>query len=75
MEDTIGIHKKYGLTYIGGTYKGKLTLHDIKTRKRLSRDTRKENCKILTNLKWRTLFLSPIRNYNFGSTKIMGELK
>jgi hypothetical protein len=46
-------HKKYGLTYVGGTSKGKLSLHDIKTGKRLTQQANIKDCNILTNLRWR----------------------
>jgi hypothetical protein len=51
---TLVKHIKLGLTYVGGTSKGKLTLHDIKNGNRLAQNIKKEDCKILTNLRWRT---------------------
>jgi hypothetical protein len=29
-------HPKYGLCYVGGTYNGRITIHDLRTKKRLS---------------------------------------
>jgi hypothetical protein len=57
---TLVKHFKYGLTYVGGTSKGKLSLHDVKTGERLSRSIKKEDCKILTNLRWRTTYINII---------------
>ena len=47
-------HIKCGLTYVGGTSKGKLSLHNIENGKRLTQDAKKEDCKILSNIRWRT---------------------
>jgi hypothetical protein len=57
-------HTKYGLTYIGGAMKDKLSLHDIKTGNRISQKIKKEDCKILFNLRWKSSFLP-----NTNSTK------
>ena len=51
---TLVKHIKLGLTYVGGTSDGKISLHDVKTGKRLSQTINKEDCKVLTNLRWRT---------------------
>jgi hypothetical protein len=51
---TLVKHVKFGLTYIGGSSKGKLSLHDIKSGSRLCQNAKKEDCEILTNLRWRT---------------------
>jgi len=49
---TLVKHIKHGLTLIGGTSKGKLSLHSLKTNKRVSQKSKPEDIKILTNLKW-----------------------
>ncbi len=40
-------HPKYGCTYVGGSSSNRITLHDIKTGKRLSRDIHPADCKFL----------------------------
>ena len=54
-------HPKYNLCYVGGSSKGKLSLHSIKNKKRLSKTTKKEDCKVLTRLSFRTQFLSCLK--------------
>lgn len=49
---TLVNHPKYGLSLIGGTSKGRLSLHSVVSRKRLCQNSNKEDCQILTNLKW-----------------------
>jgi hypothetical protein len=51
---TLVKHKKYGLTYVGGSSKGRLSLHDLNTGSRLCQNAKKEDCIVLTNLRWRT---------------------
>jgi hypothetical protein len=51
---TLVRHIKYGLAYVGGSSKGKITLHNLKNKNRFSQNVKKEDCKILTNLRWRT---------------------
>jgi hypothetical protein len=50
-------HPKYIDSYIGGTSKGMITLLNIHTGKRMSPRIKVQDCKILTNLKWRCNFL------------------
>ncbi len=45
-------HKKYGLTYVGGTSNNRITLHCIETGERLNRNIKPEDCKFITYLKW-----------------------
>ena len=45
-------HKKYGITYVGGTSKGRISLHCLKTKKRLSQSIKVEDCKFLTYNNW-----------------------
>ena len=49
---TLVKHPKWGLTLVGGTSKGRLTLNDVSSNKRLCQNTKKEDLTILTNLKW-----------------------
>ncbi len=41
-------HNKYGITYIGGTMNGKISLHSFKTGKRICRNAKVSNCKFLS---------------------------
>ena len=41
-------HPKYGITYVGGTSKNKISLHDLKTGKRLTQHADASKCKFLT---------------------------
>ena len=45
-------HPKYGLCYIGGHRKGKLSLHDITTGKRLTQIARPDDCKFICFASW-----------------------
>jgi len=56
---TLVKHKKLGLTYVGGTSKRGLSLHDVKTGKRLTQDAKKTDCVLLSNIRWRTQ-ISPL---------------
>lgn len=49
---TLVKHPKWGLSLVGGTSKDRVSLHCLKTNKRLCRNAKKEDIKILTNLKW-----------------------
>jgi hypothetical protein len=53
---TLGKHSKFGLVYIGGSSKGRLSLHSLEG-KRLTQNAKKEDVKLICVLKWRTLFL------------------
>ena len=48
------ILKAYGLTYIGGTLKGKISLHSAVTGKRVTQSAKGEDCTLLTRIAWRT---------------------
>lgn len=48
---TLVKHPKWGLTLVGGTTKGRVSLHDFATNKRLCQNARVEDLKILTNIK------------------------
>lgn len=49
---TLVKHVKYGLSLVGGTSKGRVSLHDLETNKRLCQNAKLEDLTILTNLKW-----------------------
>lgn len=44
-------HPKYGLTYVGGTNKGRISLHNFEG-KRLTRNVKVEDCKFLSYNSW-----------------------
>ena len=46
-------HNKYGICYVGGSSKGKISLHEIETGERLTRNIKVEDCQILTYCSWR----------------------
>ena len=50
-------HPKYGLTYIGGSSKGRVSLHSPQTGKRLCQNAKPQDIKFLTYNTWRTAFL------------------
>ncbi len=60
---TLVSHPKYGLTYVGGESKGSISLHSIETGKRLSQSIKKEDCKVLTNLRWKTQLLPNLKDW------------
>jgi hypothetical protein len=53
-------HNFYGLCYIGGNLKNRLSLHCLKTGTRLTQNAKKEDFTILTRILFRTQFLSPV---------------
>lgn len=52
---TIVKHPKWGLSIVGGSSKGRLSLHTLDTNKRLCQNVKKEDLTILTNSKWNIL--------------------
>jgi hypothetical protein len=46
-------HPKWGLVYIGGNTKGRLSLHNLESGDRVCRNAKPEDCMILTTLNWR----------------------
>jgi hypothetical protein len=46
-------HPKFGLTYIGGTTHGRISLHSLETGKRLTQNAKPEDCSLLTYTSWR----------------------
>lgn len=49
---TLVLHPKYKLCYTGGTSKDRISLHSHSTGKRLTRSAKKEDLKILTQIKY-----------------------
>ena len=47
-------HNKYGLVYVGGTSNNRISLHNIKTGKRICQNAKVEDCKFKTYLSWRS---------------------
>ena len=50
---TLVQHVKFGLTYIGGTLKGRVSLHSLRSGKRVTQGAKISDCRILTRLSWR----------------------
>jgi len=46
-------HPEYGLTFVGGSSKGRLSLHGLADGKRLTQNAKKEDVKFLTFCSWR----------------------
>ena len=49
---TLVKHNKWGFCLVGGASKNRISLHTLNTNKRLTQLVRKEDLKLLTNLKW-----------------------
>ena len=62
---TLVKHFKYGLCYIGGSLKNRLSLHSLKTGKRITQNAKREDIKILTPIAVRTQFLSATKVGSF----------
>jgi hypothetical protein len=54
---TLVRHVKHGLTYIGGTLKGRVSLHRLSDGKRLSQNARVEELDVLATIHWRARLL------------------
>lgn len=54
-------HSKFGLSHIGGTSKGKISLHGLNG-DRVTQNAKKEDLTVLTINKWRTQFLTAIND-------------
>lgn len=52
-------HPKWGTSFVGGTSKGRLSLHNVVDGKRLSQNVKKEDCKLLAKQIWKGGFSSP----------------
>lgn len=46
-------HSKYGTCYVGGTSKGRISLHEMEVGKRLCQNAKVEDCSVLTRASWR----------------------
>ena len=46
-------HPKFAVAYVGGTLKGRISLHSIETGKRLTQNAKPEDCQFLTYNYWR----------------------
>jgi hypothetical protein len=55
-------HKKHGFNYVGGTTKGRVSLHNIETGKRLCQNAKVEDIKQLTFNYWRSRFLPALKD-------------
>lgn len=62
---TLVKHAKYGLCYVGGNMKGKLSLHALTTGERLTQTAKKTDLKLLTRIAFRHQFLPPLKNVGF----------
>lgn len=49
-------HPKYGVVYVGGTMKGRVSLHSLSDGERLCRNAKVQECKFLTYSSWRVIF-------------------
>jgi hypothetical protein len=58
---TLVRHNKYGLSYVGGTSNGRLSLHSISDGKRLCQNARKDSCKFMAKQIWNGRFLKRVR--------------
>ena len=47
-------HPKYGVCFVGGTSKGRISLHSLETGSRLCQNAKPEECKHLTYASFRT---------------------
>jgi hypothetical protein len=54
-------HPKYGFCFVGGSSEGKISLDNIKDGKRLAQNVKKEDCKVLTRIAFRTQFLQCLK--------------
>lgn len=55
---TLVRHVQYGLTYIGGTTNGKLSLHRLSDGNRRTKNARVEDLDLLSIIHWRTLLIT-----------------
>ncbi|MCI0348144.1 MAG: RRXRR domain-containing protein [Acidobacteriales bacterium] len=46
-------HLKWGVCYVGGAQKGRVSLHDLQTGRRLTQNAKPEDCTFLTLSSWR----------------------
>lgn len=55
-------HPKWGLCYVGGFLKTRISLHSLATGKRLTQNSRPEDCKFLTYSSWRVRLLPALKD-------------
>ncbi|MGB9886271.1 MAG: RRXRR domain-containing protein [Moorellales bacterium] len=55
---TLVRHPSWGLCYVGGHLDGRLSLHSLKTGRRLTQDAKSEDCLALTGISWRSYYVS-----------------
>jgi hypothetical protein len=60
---TLVKHVKHGLCYLGGVLRGRFSLHDLKTGRRLTQIAKREDFKILTRIVFRTQFLPALSGW------------
>lgn len=60
---TLVRHIKYGLTYIGGTSNGRISLHSIRTGKRVTQGAKISDIEILTRISWRGTLLPRLKSW------------
>ena len=56
-------HAKHGLAYIGGTAKDRISLHSLRTGKRVTQGAKIQDCRILTRISWRGTLLPRINSW------------
>jgi hypothetical protein len=54
-------HPKYGVTYVGGTMNGRLSLHSLEDGKRLCQNAKPLDCQFLAYASWRTRFFPGLK--------------
>ena len=53
---------KYGIVYVGGTSKGRISVHSVETAERLASNIRPDSIRTLTKLTWRRRFLPGLKS-------------
>ena len=59
---TLVRHIKFGLCYIGGTLKERVSLHSLLTGKRVTQSAKVTDCRILTVIRQRGTLLSRLKS-------------
>ena len=54
-------HPKYGKTYVGGTSNERISLHELKSGKRMTRNIKPQDCRFVTYNTWRTALPLPAK--------------
>lgn len=55
---SLALHPKYNLCFVGGSSKGRISLHSIETGKRLCQNAKPQDIKFLTHNTWRTRYVA-----------------